>query len=160
MREASAREPLTIITNTPYTFFRIKNSRVSEVRGKRFRRSVSSFSRRWSSDFWSGGLAIKARCKLACERDLRDYTQGRVGRPPRFRLYKKKRRLRETCTFSESGHPDGRQRSASGGESVEHGGALYKGRARGRASRSLSAACAHSRRGAVRRLDIRGPQNI
>ena len=72
-------------------------------------------------------MAIKARCKLACERDLRDYTQGRVGRPPRFRLYKKKRRLRETCTFSESGHPDGRQRSASGGESVEHGGACFLG---------------------------------
>ena len=45
---------------------------------------------RWSADFQSGGLAIKARCKLACKRDLRDYTQGRVGRPPRFRLTKKK----------------------------------------------------------------------
>ncbi len=44
---------------------------------------------RWSADFKSGGLAIKARCKLACKRDLRDYTQGRVGRPPRFRLTKK-----------------------------------------------------------------------
>ena len=44
---------------------------------------------RWSADFQSGGLAIKARCKLACKRDLRDYTQGRVGRPPRFRLTKK-----------------------------------------------------------------------
>ncbi len=27
--------------------------------------------------------------------------------------------------FSESGAPDGRQRSASGGESVEHGGVLF-----------------------------------
>ena len=45
---------------------------------------------RWSADFQSEGLAIKARCKLACERGLRDYTQGRVGRPPRFRLTKKK----------------------------------------------------------------------
>ena len=44
---------------------------------------------RWSADFQSGGLAIKTRCKLACERGLRDYTQGRVGRPPRFRLTKK-----------------------------------------------------------------------
>ena len=44
---------------------------------------------RWSADFQPGGLAIKARCKLAYERDLRDYTQGRVGRPPRFRLTKK-----------------------------------------------------------------------
>ena len=44
---------------------------------------------RWSADFQSGGLAIKTRCKLACERGLRDYTQGRVGRPPRFQLTKK-----------------------------------------------------------------------
>ena len=36
------------------------------------------------------------------------------------------------------GAPNGRQRSASGGESVEQGGALYKGRARSRASLSLS----------------------
>ena len=48
-----------------------------------------------------------------------------------------------------NGVPDGRQRSASGGESVEHGGALYKGRARSRASRSLSASLGS--------LPIRGP---
>ncbi|MBR2266367.1 MAG: hypothetical protein IJ882_06855, partial [Paludibacteraceae bacterium] len=56
-----------------------------------------------------------------------------------FDYIKKTQASSKTCAFSESGPPDGRQRSASGGESVEHGGALYKGRARGRASRSLSA---------------------
>ena len=81
------RRSLSLSAFSPsLAFFRIKNSRVSEVRGKTFSLDRRSFSRRWSADFLSGGLAIKARCKLACKRGLRDYTQGRVGRPPRFRL--------------------------------------------------------------------------
>ena len=63
--------------------------RVLLVATSHFRRSEARVFVRWSADFQSGGLAVKARCKLACKRDLRDYTQGRVGRPPRFRLPKK-----------------------------------------------------------------------